>query len=284
MSAGGANGPVDQADDQQPATSNGSTSAADASGPVDPSGRVERASRWIYQGIWVVLVRWFRVPQRPPELPVPAGETLDAFRPADGFLRYLKFKFWIGLTVFDGLVLIGWLAVLAGSRMAAVILALPAAALAVLPDIVAYIAIHLQYDTTWYVMSGRSLRIRRGIWTIQETTITFENVQNVEVNQGPLQRWFGIADVHVDTAGGGGAKLAAAGHGSAGAAGHRGLIEGVADAARIRDLVLSRLRGSRTAGLGDEHHAAITHSIGSTAEHLVVLREIRELARELADR
>jgi hypothetical protein len=30
---------------------------------------VERASRWIYHGIWGVLVRWFKVPDRPPELP-----------------------------------------------------------------------------------------------------------------------------------------------------------------------------------------------------------------------
>ena len=38
---------------------------------------------------------------------------------------------------------------------------------------------------------------------MHETTISFENVQNVEVRQGPLQRYFGIADVVVQTAGGG---------------------------------------------------------------------------------
>jgi membrane protein YdbS with pleckstrin-like domain len=250
--------------------------------PPETSGRVEQASRWIYQGLWSVLVRWFRVPDRPPELPLPPGESLAAFRPAEGFLRYLKFKFWVALTIIDGLILVGWLAASFAAPLAGAILALPALALAVLPDVVAYIAIHLQFDTTWYVMSGRSLRIRRGIWTIQETTITFENVQNVEVNQGPLQRWFGIADVHVDTAGGGGAKQAAAGHGSPGAAGHRGLIEGVADAARIRDLILSRLRGSRTAGLGDEGPMA-SAAAGWTEDHVAVLREIRDLARALAN-
>jgi uncharacterized membrane protein YdbT with pleckstrin-like domain len=44
----------------------------------------------------------------------------------------------------------------------------------------AYIAIHLRYDTTWYVHGDRSLRIRRGIWVIHETTLTFENIQNVK--------------------------------------------------------------------------------------------------------
>lgn len=65
----------------------------------------------------------------------------------------------------------------------------------ILPDVVAYVAIHLRFDTTWYVMTERSLRIRRGIWVLHETTITFENVQNVVVNQGPVQRFFGIANV-----------------------------------------------------------------------------------------
>jgi len=247
---------------------------------VEADGRAERASRWIYQGLWSVLVRWFHIPDRPPTLPLPPGETLDAFRPAEGFLRYLKFKFWLVLTIIDGLIFIGWIAAAVASPLAGAILALPALVVAALPDIVAYLAIHLQYDTTWYVMSGRSLRIRRGIWTIHETTITFENVQNVEVNQGPLQRWFGIADVHVDTAGGGG-NQAAAGHGSPAAAGHRGLIEGVADAARIRDLILSRLRGSRHAGLGDER-PPMSAAAGWTSDHVAVLGEIRDLARTLA--
>jgi uncharacterized membrane protein YdbT with pleckstrin-like domain len=77
------------------------------------------------------------------------------------------------------------------------------------PDVIAYVGLHLRYDTTWYVFTDRSLRIRRGIWVIHETTITFENVQNVAVAQGPVQRYFGIADVIVQTAGGGASKKAA---------------------------------------------------------------------------
>lgn len=241
------------------------------------SEHVDRASRWIYQGLWVVLVRWFRVPDRPPRLPVAEGDSMESFRPADGFLRYLKFKFWIGLTLIDGLVTLVWVIVAVASPLAGAITALPALAIAVLPDIVAYIAIHLRYDTTWYVMTGRSLRIRRGIWIIHETTITFENVQNVEVRQGPLQRFFGIADVVVQTAGGGG-KQPSGQQGAEAMTSHHGLIEGISHAPEIRDLILARLRQSRTAGLGDELHQV--HSVaGWSSEHVAVLREIRELAR-----
>jgi hypothetical protein len=72
------------------------------------SEHVDRASRWIYQGVWAVLVRWFCVPGEPPHLPVVPGDRCESFRPSAGFLEYLKFKFWLALTLLDGLILIGW--------------------------------------------------------------------------------------------------------------------------------------------------------------------------------
>ena len=180
----------------------------------------------------------FRVPAQPPDLPTAPGENLESFRPAPGFLRYLKFQFWIGLAIIDLLIFFGWVAITVAAPIAGVILAVPALVLAILPDIAAYVAIHLRYDTTWYVMSHRSLRLRRGIWVIHETTLTFENIQNVSVRQGPLQRWFGIADLLVETAGGGG-DANSAGHSGLS---HRGLIEGVANAEQIRDQILHAVR------------------------------------------
>src|SRR5918994_72256 len=102
---------------------------------------VERASRWMYRGLWAVLVRWFQVPDRPPTLPVVPGEALESFRPAEGFLRYLKFFFWISLSVFDVALLGGWLILTIALPLAGAILALPVLILAVAPDILAYIAI-----------------------------------------------------------------------------------------------------------------------------------------------
>ena len=98
------------------------------------------------------------------------------------------------VVVIDVAILVGWIVVLVVNPVVGVILAVPALVVAVVPDIIAYVAIHLRYDTTWYVLTDRSLRIRRKIATIQETTITFENVQNVTIREGPIQRLFGIAD------------------------------------------------------------------------------------------
>ena len=233
--------------------------------------RVEQVSKWCYRGLWGVLTRWFRVPNQPPSLPTAEGETAESFQPSEGFLRNLKFHFWIWFFVIDISIFIGWIVIMVLQPVIGLLLIPVALFLAIVPDIIAYLAIHLRYDTTWYVMTKRSLRIRRGIWVIHETTITFENVQNVTVNQGPLQRWFGIANVLIETAGGGGSAQQ---HQAQGAASHCGLIEGVADAQRIRDLLMSRLGKSHTAGLGDE---VVVAPSGWTVEHNAALRDIRDL-------
>lgn len=242
----------------------------------------QHAAEWLYRGIWRILARWFHVPAHPPDLPARPGETIERFHPSPGFLRYLKLWFWLVLIVIDVWFLAAWIASFFVSRWLGLALAPVFFLVAILPDLLAYVAIHLRYDSTWYVLSDRSLRIRRGIWTIHETTITFENVQDVKIRQGPVQRVFGISDVLVATAGGGGSKH---GEGDLSLPSHTGLIEGVEDAARIRDLIMARVRRSRSAGLGDEARedraTSRSGAPGWTAEHVAVLREIRDGLREV---
>lgn len=243
------------------------------------SEKLARTSEWLYHGVWKILVRWFRVPQEPPALPSLALEPIHTYRPADGFLRYLKFQFWILLTIINASLIVGWVVLAVAVPIAGLVITPLALVIIIVPDILAYVAIHLRYDTTWYVFSDRSMRLRRGIWIIRETTITFENIQNVTIDQGPLQRWFGIADVVVKTAGGGGGG---GGHGEEGAGmsgGHHGMIEGIDNAVVIRNLIMNRLQRSKAAGLGDESPLQIAHSRrGFSSEHVALLRDIRDLA------
>ena len=246
---------------------------------------MDQAAAWIYQGVWAGVVALFRVPPEPPMLPA-AGVAVRALRPAAGYLRYLKFFFWLALVPGDILPLIGWVAVAAVSPVLALVLAVPFLFALVAPDLVAYVGIHLRYDTTWYVLTDRSLRIRRGILSIHETTISFENVQNVEVRQGPVQRYFEIADVIVTTAGGGARHSKNEASTSTGA--HVGILQGLADAQAVRDLILDRVKRSRSSGLGDERQGPVVPAPGLTAaalspSHMEILREIRDVARRLAD-
>jgi membrane protein YdbS with pleckstrin-like domain len=105
----------------------------------------------------------------------------------------------------------------------------------------------LDYSCRWYLVTDRSLRIRTGLVVVQESTMSFANLQQVEIKQGPLQRWLGLADLRVQSAGGGGGQHET----QPGDSLHTGIFHGVENAAEIRDLILDRLRQFRQAGLGD---------------------------------
>jgi membrane protein YdbS with pleckstrin-like domain len=235
----------------------------------------------MYRGVWAVLVEFFRVPPEPPTLPAGHVSEVRQFRPSQGFLRYLKFWFWLLLLPMDIAPIVAVIACFAVSPILGAVVTPVALVVAVVPDILAYIAIHLRFDTTWYVLTDRSLRIRRGIWTIHETTITFENIQNVTVNQGPLQRHYGIANVLVQTAGGGGGGHGKHGQGQHSGA-HVGLIEGVDNAPEIRDLILTRVKRSRQAGLGDEAAGGYHPSPSWEQDHVAALRQIRDAVRAMS--
>lgn len=111
-------------------------------------------------------------------------------------------------------------------------------------------ALRLEFEQHWYIVTDRSLRIRTGLWSMQERTMSFANVQQVTVSQGPLQRVLGLADVQVQSAGGG------EGHGENQKDHlHTGVFHSVENAHDVRDLILARLRHFREAGLGDPDDA-----------------------------
>jgi hypothetical protein len=64
------------------------------------SGLVHDACRWCYRGVWGTLTKYFCLPDGPPNLPIMERETIAYVRPSPAYLRYRKFLFWIGLTVF----------------------------------------------------------------------------------------------------------------------------------------------------------------------------------------
>lgn len=285
----------------------GNTEAATTTGPAAQASGGQGLGAAAYRGLWAVLAHLFRVPRTPPTIPRHGDGPVEAFRPSPRFLSYLRFWFWIALLLVDVAIVFAWILILIDEPFVAAILALPAFLLAVVPDIIAWVAIQLRYDTTWYILTDRSVRIRRGAIVIHETTITFENVQNVKVEQGPVQRHFGLSTIIIETAGsgGGGGGGAHGGKQSPLMAMNVGRIEGVEDAERLRDIIMNRLRASRGAGLGDESGrsgssrasapatiAAATSGTpgafgrpatgagGWTREQVDTLREIRDLLRE----
>ncbi|MEP3052241.1 MAG: PH domain-containing protein [Erythrobacter sp.] len=58
-----------------------------------------------------------------------------------------------------------------------------------------------RYNARGYNISSDRLRVVRGIWWNSDTTVPFGRVQHIDVGQGPLARFFGIATLTLHTAG-----------------------------------------------------------------------------------
>jgi len=260
-----------------------------------------------FHGTWRLIAPWLMVPTDVPTMPRrgrsasgEANEGVESFKPADGFLRYLKFWFWLLFWPMDVALLVIWIILGVWNIWIALAAGPLILVIMIVPDLIVFVAIHLRYEATWYVMTERAIRIRRGIWIIRETTISFENVQNVKVQQGPVQRHYGISDLVIETAGAGTSNPKAGT-----TVGNQGIIEGIADAARIRDVILRHLRRSQLAGLGDEENEGSwaggprhqpmkrpatagelrdSRRRGSqfSPAHVALLREIRDEVRALA--
>lgn len=144
-------------------------------------------------------------------------------------------------------------------------------------------AVRLQYEQHWYIVTDRSLRIRTGLFSLQESTMSFANLQQVEVKQGPLQRLLRIADVHVQSAGGGGDGGQ---KGKTDDSMHHAIFQGVDNAHEIRDLILARLKKFRNSGLNDPDETTSEPSGDIPADETLtaardLLAEIRKLRETL---
>jgi putative membrane protein len=81
--------------------------------------------------------------------------------------------------------------------------ALRAAMFALIGTAVAALAGGFRWGTTRYSFEGETVRLRTGVLSVKEVEIPFARVQAVDVEQGPIQRLFGVYKVEVQTGGGG---------------------------------------------------------------------------------
>jgi membrane protein YdbS with pleckstrin-like domain len=131
--------------------------------------------------------------------------------------------------------------------------------------------VRLNYEKRWYIVTDRSLRVREGVVGVREMTITFANIQNISISQGPVQRLLKIADLRVDTAGGG--AVTHAHHAQANL--HTAWFRGVDNAPEVRELIQQRLRQLKDAGLGDHDDASDLSAISEApADFVQALREV----------
>lgn len=239
----------------------------------------------MYSSVRELVARALRVPTVAPRAPEGVYRSIEIVRASPRYLSYRLLGVFVvcvaALVAFSGA--FGVLAFApAAARHWAVIVALLAAASAVAALLaLSLFLVRLDYDLRFYVITDRSLRVRQGSWTVTEMTLTFANVQNVRIEQGPLQRLFRISDLVVDTAGG---ATSAPGHRGA-SQGHRVTLAGLDNAPAVRDRILEHVRTfAPSSGLGDlddPGESAASFGAFPSPAALAELRAVCVAAREL---
>ena len=125
------------------------------------------------------------------------------------------------------------------------------------------------------MFAGTAMTVREGIWSTHELTTSFANIQEIRVSAGPVQKYLGLADLEIHSAGGGGGGP----HG--GGEGHIARFEGLDNANEIRDYVVECLRRYRDSGLGEATNRAENEGLGALSAAQAVLSEARALRAAL---
>lgn len=237
-----------------------------------------------------ILLKVLKVPSEPSP---PRGDedSLQTFRAAPAYFRYKLLKWAIGLLFsaalvvwISGMMIVMGVAALVEESLVGGLMIAGGAVLLLgfgINLFFSYASVRLDYEMRWYMITDRSLRIREGVKHVREMTMTFANIQNISVNQGPIQRFFGIADLKVETAGGGGAVTPQGGDAGADFGMHVGFFRGIDNAPEIRDLMLARLKRLRDSGLGTPDEAS-EHGEAADASVLEALQALRDEARAMA--
>jgi putative membrane protein len=129
-----------------------------------------------------------------------------------------------------------------------------------------------RYHTLRYRFDEEGIGMRWGILFRREVNLTFARIQDIHLTSGPLQRWLGLADLHVQTA--------------SGSATAEMVIEGLLEFEEVRDFLYTRMRGAqdpaqaRAVDTGVEGGEGLAESLAAVASEVRGAREALEaLAR-----
>jgi hypothetical protein len=150
--------------------------------------------------------------------------------------------------------------VLIFSTIAGIIYLVPA--LAILSFTLYWISLY--YKSMRFSITGEAVVVKKGAWWKRETTVPFEKVTNVDKTQGPVERYFKIGKIHVQTAGAGGSQAARA----------EAIIQGIKNLDEIREEITNRIKfvKGKIAAPSEEDEKALLSQI---------LDEIKEFRTDL---
>jgi len=89
--------------------------------------------------------------------------------------------------------------------------------------------LYFRYHTLRYRFDAEGIHMKVGLLFRQEINLTYARIQDIHLRSGIVQRWFGLANVEIQTASGSSAAEL--------------IIEGFKDYEAIRDFLYTRMRG-----------------------------------------
>jgi membrane protein YdbS with pleckstrin-like domain len=218
-----------------------------------------------------VFVPLLKVDFRAPHLPE-GTHLVRHLRPTTAWLkyRYLTVVLSLSTQLFAALLMAVILPQTAGRWGAVVSFGAVALVLAILGFML--VVARVDFELRHYLVGDRSLRVSQGAISQREVTLSYANVQNIEVTQGPLERVFGFKNLIISTAGAS-APTDAKGMPSM----HQVRMMGLENADELRALVLGMLEQTKDQGLGDG-----AHHDGFSMERLAEVRDAALALRNAA--
>lgn len=126
-----------------------------------------------------------------------------------------------------------------------------------------FLPLYFKYHTMKYRLDNDGISMSWGIMFRKEIHLTYRRIQDIHLTRNFVQRWLGLATVAVQTA--------------SGKAGPEMSIEGILEAAALRDYLYLEMRGARDDVSEDTTDTAADGAADPGDAALGLLREIRDL-------
>ena len=123
------------------------------------------------------------------------------------------------------------------------------------------------FETLKYEVDFESVKSQKGVFWKKSTTIPFRQITNVDITQGPIEGFFDISQVHVQTAGAGGQQGVRA----------EIVMLGLKSPAEIKETIMTRIKESKL-GL---HGVTTTSGSAGVKKDNKVLKEILTELKEV---
>lgn len=127
------------------------------------------------------------------------------------------------------------------------------------------------YNTILYKLTENEMVWRRGVWFKTTGIVPYNRITNIDIEQGPLSRKFGIASLKIQTAGYSVSTRASA----------EIKIEGIEEFEKLRELIMELVRGKKPVAVETYDKEFVKGDINSQVlNELVKIRKLLETSRK----